>query len=439
MNNSRQPLSRQRTILGQGSFGCVVAPRIQCKSINKNPDFSKQTASKILIHGGVTDKNLEHFHEKFKYEIDIATKLTQIDRNNIYFLGGDNFCAFKRSEITNKSTKIDISNCAKKPKKKNKIINQNNFIFNIEMKVAYPFKPILEYLSLTDVIKMYAHLVTGIQLLASKTPYLFLDIKQQNLLIHTYRNQYFYPVFIDFSPTHVVSDRSGHNLYDYITKWNVIDYPLWPPEIKAGIILSILLKMIDKDDEFTYKQEIKQLFNSTFKAELKNDLTVDYTITLAKIADIVLDIEQEQFEYLPKTIKNKLTIYADQDTSRNNIVNALNEIILPELQHSQSKLSSVLREKIMLYELSQLFLDIVALSPNKSKKKFIDILIKNLKPDVYARLSCASTLKLIKVACGKLSQSTNITKYMLKLKPPVTLNVLEDSIKNKRDDSESSV
>ena len=424
----------QRQILGQGSFGCVLTPKIQCKSPNasitklNDDDNNVRTASKLLIESGVTDRNIEYYRNKFKTEIHIATKLLQIDPNNVYFLGGDNFCAFKKSDVTNINTKNDIDNCAKKSHK-NKTINEDNFVFNIEMKLAYPFEPIVNMLSIGPIVHMFAHLVVGIHQLATKTSYLFMDIKMDNVLIHTFQNRLYYPVFIDFSPTHVITDKSSHNIFNYASSFSAYDYDVWPPEIKSAILLMNLLRMLENKSLANYKEEYRQLA-ADFKEELDPNIRISYKTTFDKIADIIVKLQKKQFKSLPAKIKKQLMMFSDEIMAKKNIMYSIEYFILPEIQKEESSyaLAVNMREKIMIWQLARLFLEIVASKPNN--QPFVNILIKCLLDNAEQRPNCINVLNMLhkmvpKIIKSKSNNLQNNKQYMLKLEKPITLDMLK--------------
>lgn len=423
-----------RQILGKGSFGCVLAPKIPCEDINRRiKDKHEATASKLLLTSGINDENIEHFREKFEYEIKVATNLLKIDPNNIYFLGGDNFCAFKKSNLSNLDTKTDIDNCVKTPGNIPVDINEDNFVFNIEMKIAYPFLPLLDYLNLDHVIRVFAHLVRGIQILCEKTPYLFLDIKLENILIHTYQNKYFYPVFIDFSPTHVISNDYHHNFFHYVTNFDEFRFPLWPPEIKSSIILIRLLELLGNQIAHKSIEEIS-LFARYFSDELTKKNQIPYKITFNKIGKFVQNIQKNYFDYLPKNIKQHFDTYTDPKQAEIDVSDGLEYFMLPHIEkmYVGYTIDKNLREKIMLWQLAVSFLEILVNDKHPHTLRLIDILLKCASNNIQNRYSCDDLLRLLKRIFSHIfmpGKAGTHEEYMNQFNDKININVLNKSLR----------
>ena len=87
------------TKLGEGSFGCVVAPSIPC---NNKKLYPVKTASKIVVVSGK-----EHLRE-LNEEIRLSHLLNKLDPNNKYFITILSSCKMSRVDPKNLSSRDNI-------------------------------------------------------------------------------------------------------------------------------------------------------------------------------------------------------------------------------------------------------------------------------------------------------------------------------------------
>ena len=121
----------KESTLGEGAYGCVVIPNIPCNDANKE---NKNEVSKILK---IKDNKEKESFIQYNKEYKIGKKLEQIDKEKIFFLGGNDICKIKKNNIANKKIKDAIDNCFKKKSG----INREIF-FNITLNKGYNFRHI---------------------------------------------------------------------------------------------------------------------------------------------------------------------------------------------------------------------------------------------------------------------------------------------------------
>jgi serine/threonine protein kinase len=168
------------TKLGEGSFGCVVAPSIPC---NKK-QYPVKTASKIVVVSGK-----EHLRE-LNEEIRLSHLLNKLDPNNKYFITILNSCKMSRVDPKNLSSRDNISIQYYDYTKPDKCtINTNKDNYNLIMPYAgsdlanMMDKPALrpQLLIMGKNIKFIAkHLLTSLKIL-HKNHIVHQDIKLDNI------------------------------------------------------------------------------------------------------------------------------------------------------------------------------------------------------------------------------------------------------------------
>lgn len=219
--------SKKYTIIGQGSFGCVVSPYVTCP--DEDPLTIKENIDKKVSK--IMETSSKYELEDAAAEYEIGKKLLQVDPQSLFFLAGMRICKYSKKNVNLLQQCFPDTPVTKLKK---------NLYLNIQMKHALEFEKVLKHIyTQKNLIYTFAHLVLGAGILTTKSDMVLMDIKKSNLLFE-YSSNNLYPVFIDFSPTYVL--RKGWTFVDYCHGWknNTTLYHTWTPEIKA--IVSILQK-----------------------------------------------------------------------------------------------------------------------------------------------------------------------------------------------------
>ena len=280
----------------------------------------------------------------------------------MYFVAPDELC-----QLNSEKYKSLIKRCFLEPGKKNdenilKLFHKNNF-WNMEMKMAHPFANIINLISDTaNLMMIFGHLVTGIQILRKSSLFVLMDIKPDNLLFRVH-NHHLHPVFIDFSSDHVIQNVPS-DWKRYVTSFAKL-YHTWTPEVKMLI-------------------------------ERANNPTIDYD-------GIVRNIRNWTYRHYMKKLKKQSSVnevipwYSKDQTAQLSMYLSHSVDMLYKIMENQQIKKWELEnfaEKNMIWEIANLMFRYLP------DKKFFDskmfdfykLLSKQIHPDVNQRLNCYQCL-----------------------------------------------
>ena len=189
--------------LGEGTYGCVFFPSIQCHDKQKQKDIFKTGVSKVFRQKSDMNEELKE-----------TKKIDKMDKHGLY---------------TNKALgncEININNFTTEDKKSCKKIKNSPFYHQI----VYQHKGIdlnkfmNKSFTLPQTYNYILNLLKGIQLLTQHR-YVHLDLKPENILISDSNKA----LLIDFGLGRTFNDLYNMNKSDYILNYS---YPWYPPEFR---------------------------------------------------------------------------------------------------------------------------------------------------------------------------------------------------------------
>jgi len=190
--------------LDKGSFGCVVKPALQCKTV------SKKISKKINFNNYVS-KIINNPDEDITEEIFISKILSQIDPENNYFIAIKEYCYI--TELPEDRTDVvNVEYTNEKQTKFNKILKKNldnkfchmnlNDLNNKPINLILPFggislskiikinrkdtnnmKSIMHQLFVTNIKAYFKHLLVGLEKM-HRNKIVNRDIKQKNIILY---------------------------------------------------------------------------------------------------------------------------------------------------------------------------------------------------------------------------------------------------------------
>ena len=359
-------MTKDHKIIGKGSFGCVITPAISCDArIYKN---NKNTVSKVFVTS--TNDYTANYH-RFKDEQSISAKLKKIDPRHYYFLTGNQSCVLNQSQI--QKLPKTVQNCANDNKD-----NPVHYMFNITMDMGYPLTPHLlpELRKSHKIIHLFAHLVVTIKQIVEKTPYLFMDLKFDNVLMYFRKNKtkvLIHPVLIDFSPEHIIDNANDRmQLRNFIVHFESYDSYSWPPEIKAV--------------KLHHKQP---------------------TLSSNQVGQMIMQLERK---------KNKTYPIKYPKDAHKYIIKAMNQYIYPAIY--TKKIRPYIREKIMIWQIGRMFLKVLPKTLQDGKlKSFLRLLQKCVSVNFDARPTCKQILQDVNQILQLPHHRHRPTNYMFIYKP----------------------
>lgn len=186
--------------LGEGAFGCVVSPPLQCKKTLKT---IKNVNSTDYVSKLISIKN-KYDVEEITHELKMNKKLYDLDKNNFYFTTIIDGCVLKnvdkkRKDIkfVNKKEKSDKEKCLILKKKKNMNLIMKNAGLNLDDILLYEKKYIKEReLIKKNYINIFYHLLKGLKKIhnAELTHH---DIKPDNFAVNVNNND-LHVTYLDF-------------------------------------------------------------------------------------------------------------------------------------------------------------------------------------------------------------------------------------------------
>lgn len=383
-------MSKSRKILGKGTFGCVMQPEIPCGNKQKSGNADK--VSKLIMPKNVNSKNIKRYMKYFKYEIEIAKKLKKIDPNNVYFLGGEDFCILQESKITDPDIKNDIKNCLHHDEKiKIKRGKDNDYIFNIPMKFAQPLLPEIAPMlrNSSKIMYMFAHVVSAVQKIVQHTSFLFMDIKLENILLNFQPTKndidYVHPVLIDFTPDHIIN-TGYYNFARYVSSFETFYQDPWSPETLFAILEHVHTNASER-----------------------------------KIANMVIETQQKKYAKLPKKIQKQIEVFGNAKKAFQSILNSKKTYI--DAAISTGSAPKFVRERIMLWEVGNMLLPWIPKklkftdAPKEVFNGYLNILLRLVSLKLNERPSCSVVLREINSLLDIPQNTVKNTKYMLQLVP----------------------
>ncbi len=392
-------------ILGNGGFGCVIIPNLTIsnstsKCISEGQvvlDSNCRQVSKIFK---VVKNRKKHTRKKFEAEFWIGQQLKENDPDNIFFIGGDKCGEWKKSSLKNKKVVKQIEDYFEQQvQKKNVELNRECF-FNIEMKFAYPFRPVLEWFYTVDsLILVFAHLILAVKQIVENTNFLFMDIKETNMLFHVFNNKFIHPVLIDFSSDHIMG--GNYTLHKYVRGFNTKLSQTWPPEIK------MLMKLYN-NEKITFCKLLKD-----FKTqEIENSNRNRY-------------IHKKPPTFISERLNSSI-----MNSVKNQKKMVQKSLLLLLSEWTKSTISANIREKIMIWEIANVFLFLFPYYSLKQLKvqKFFKVLKKSLHVDLTQRLNCEQLLTKLNTLLHIDDENNNVSRYMIKLPHNLTQSKLDEHI-----------
>lgn len=200
----------KNTLIGNGTYGCVYKPPLQCKYSNKLNEIHKNDIMKVV----------DITNESTILEDEISNLIRIIDPNQNYFIPlSSDRCLLNPKDI-------ELDKCNNYNSKKN-----NNFrgIF-----LTYGGITLEQYLdnNTIDIVTVWywlIHLCEGIKILHDNN-IVHLDIKSKNIVLQQESNQRFLmPKLIDFGISNFASDYTLNDIVGYYSLYplflNVLDAP----------------------------------------------------------------------------------------------------------------------------------------------------------------------------------------------------------------------
>jgi hypothetical protein len=202
-NKSKKIPKNKHEVIGQGSFGCVIDPIINCsKKFDKN-----KYVSKLVDIRSLSKKDVSFI----KKEVSLNKYIKNYDPNHKFLLTLDDNCTIK--DLDKSYYKI-FNKCG--------IQKKNNVILNMIYKKGVDFVKNIKNLTNKNITKVLYYLVEGLSFSLKKMNIILFDIHEGNLLfMKDEKTNKYYPVFIDFTPNYVYKN-TPHSVYEYF--YNYYEY-----------------------------------------------------------------------------------------------------------------------------------------------------------------------------------------------------------------------
>ncbi len=249
------------SVLGEGSFGCVIQPHIPCSTMEYKDDTKKVSKiMKISKKDPVRSKSAHHA------EYAISQELYNKDTKDLFILKSYEICEYKNSMATEDQKSL-IQTCFKEDRG----VSSHLFL-NIIMQRGYEFDTILNSVYTDEnLFKVFGHLVLAVKFIARQTEYAVMDMKRGNILMNINSRRYLHPVLIDFSPSYIIGGKE-QDLRNYIVRFSSknADYFAWSPGIRAlllskseslphiKVIKDIVDELLDRQDTYLDKISSKR-------------------------------------------------------------------------------------------------------------------------------------------------------------------------------------
>ena len=339
--NKKKQLMQGGRYLGEGAFGCVVTPAIECSSKGQMTRLTKKTKTSNLESKSKREpvsKLIRYADEQTNTEIDVANILKKLDPQQKYFLYIKQNCNIRkipqnRSNIA--SVRYLDNELSYYRKLENKKLDKNYCDIDLSMKPVnlimsdggYDFKSILEVyddgnkykssneykiceIFFNDFKNQFYYLLTGLQKL-HQVRIVNRDIKKENLMIDWDNEEQTKAriKYIDFGLSEILTSKycsSIHNIHAQGTP------ELISPEI---FIASILRDYSNYNQEYILKKISREMNDSVIK--MFKDLQIDYSDLEATNKKILFDMldDFKKKIILPKyfgTNTNKLNGYVQK-------------------------------------------------------------------------------------------------------------------------------
>lgn len=199
-------------LLGEGGYGCVFYPAINCKGIEDN---NKNFVSKLTLH----DKNSIR-------EIDIGKKIQKIKNYMNNFNPVIKSCIIEQKKIKSTSSTKQCELFTKNKKYKKKIIILKMPYINGISLLDHMINTKNSQFIVNNIISSYSYLLKSIAIL-KKNKICHFDIKGDNIL---FDNQKKLPIIIDFGLSIDTTTISLNNLTKFFYVF-APEYYFWPLEV----------------------------------------------------------------------------------------------------------------------------------------------------------------------------------------------------------------
>jgi len=274
------------SVIGEGSYGCVHKPQLECNKSNNREKTGKKYISKFML-------SKEAMRELAEY-----TTIAKIDKQNKFYLGKPLKCAPKTSNFNIKSVKkCDIykenksfSN-TKKLKYNKRARRRTQNIFSKYSLLVIPdggsdISKLMESIesmpkqNKNDILEKFwkqsVRLFEGV-LLFKKHGILHHDIKPQNVVFDTKTDKI---RFIDFGLMRKIEDvkRSSRNNENYIAQYPFWTYPFEFTYLNKHQYMKIAKLSIKEKSEYFYHYVKEKLKDSSSKISISCRILFDYIL-----------------------------------------------------------------------------------------------------------------------------------------------------------------
>lgn len=378
--------------LGEGTYGCVFFPSIQCHNKNEQKEIFKTGVSKVF-------KKKSHMDE----ELQETKKIDNMDKQGLYTNKALGNCEIKINNFTNKDNK----SCKKITKYEpfyhqilyqHKGIDLNNF-----MKKSY---------SLPQTFNYILNLMKGIQLLI-KNRYIHLDLKPPNILISDSNKA----LLIDFGLGRDFKSLYDLSKSDYLLEYNYIWYA---PEFR--FFYDLFTDPLDIGYKKRFIQFNKSKYYGKYSDEFIRNEISDLLMTLQK--DMPIAKYHSTANYFVENFAHKADVFAlgmvmyfiEKNAKNNNNKNIYGKL-LQDIINKALRLNPYKRATI-----DELIYDLELLIQNTPVEALKPITINN-KPN---NVNVINPINQNNIKTSS-SQNQRVNECMKNKKPE--LNVLVDKYK----------
>jgi len=280
-------MSNSASVLGEGSYGCVHKPRLECSNNNTN-NKKKRTYDSRLTKFMLTDEAINELSE--------YTLISTIDKKKEYYLGKPSKCKPKKTRYNlNSIKKCDLykgisktySNTHSKTKKRKSKYNHklfSKFSLLVIPDGGLDISKFADSLShdfgkkqkLDAFWKNALHILNGIALF-QKHGILHHDVKPQNIVFNT-KNQHIR--FIDFGFMRKISHVKNSSIHN---KNHMASYPFWSypfefPYLNKDKYMKIAEFTAKEKQEYFASLVEKRMNDSSSKISISCHIFFDYIL-----------------------------------------------------------------------------------------------------------------------------------------------------------------
>lgn len=366
--------------LGEGSFGCVVTPPLNCNkknSVNKNSDSTKYVSKLISIK----DK---YDYDDIKQELYMNKLLYKIDPDNEYFTTIIDGCILKQTNnnrkdikfVNKKKSEKKSNKCVLLKKKKNMNLIMRNAGLNLDDIIIYKNKYIDEKKLLKKhYVDIFYHLLIGLEKIhdADLTHH---DIKPDNFAVNI-KNEIPKVTYLDFG---IMEENSSYlnnnNLNNYSTSVYGTPGYIAPDMYVLTSIVYYLSKY--SINELLNPRIMKKITNNILREIIQNEIHYHYTFNLNLVT----------LEYPKATIKKTFLKNNNYYLINKNTIDKIYQFIIVNIKNNKlNKLfakKNGLSHKYDIYALGVTFFNI-SKNLNINNKDLSDLLRSMIEPLPYKR------------------------------------------------------